>query len=270
MKYSLSAKVSKEYFIKADEVRLSWKDKEHIIDAIDLNPTAEYVLEINDIISDEDWKQVEQYYIMTKKKLKICLSKMNYDYCLQHKIPFFFAHSISEPWTAQALMNIGVCAIRITGELVHRLDLIQNWPVEIRIQPNRAGAPFNYKPEIGGWIRPEDLSNLDYAINICEFDVETRREEQALYRIYAEEHKWPGELYILIKDIKDQDVTNRMIPPEFQERRSTCGMRCQSGGHCRYCENVLKLANPNLLKQVKEYGSERIQTTVLYDTDASI
>jgi hypothetical protein len=43
-----------------------------------------------------------------------------------------------------------------------------------------------------------------------------------------------------------------MIPPEFQERRSNCHMRCQNGGHCHYCETITYLANPALLKPIKE------------------
>ena len=89
-------------------------------------------------------------------------------------------------------------------------------------------------------------------IDVCEFNVSTNREEQALYRIYAEQHEWPGELYMIVKDITNKDIFNRMIPPEFQERRSNCGMRCQVGGHCHFCDTITYLANPELLKPIKE------------------
>ena len=53
-------------------------------------------------------------------------------------------------------------------------------------------------------------------------------------------------------DIQDKTIANRMLPPEFQERRSNCRMRCQNGGYCHYCETVAYLANPALLKPIKE------------------
>lgn len=237
---------------KADEILVSWKDREHIIDLIEINPNAGYVLEITDNnLTDKDWEQVYQYYIMTQKKFKVCLSKLNYNYCREKGIPFFFQSAISEPWALNAFIRLGICSARISGELAHNLDYLDTLPIEIRVWPNKTCAPFNYKPIIGGWFRPEDLVNID-AIDICEFDVDNIREEQALYRIYAENHEWPGELYMLVKDIQDKTIYNRMIPPEFQERRSNCRMRCQSGGHCHYCETLTYLANPDLLRPVKE------------------
>ena len=202
-------------------------------------------------MKEEDWDKVQQFYIMTKKKMKVMLSKLNYDECLKRKIPFFFATAISEPWTLNALINIGICSARITGQLTHMLDYLDTLPIEIRVCANNSGAPFNYEPIIGGWFRPEDLEKLTM-IDVCEFESRDNKHEQALYRIYAEQHRWPGELYMLIKDIDDKEITNRMIPPEFQERRSNCGMRCQSGGHCHFCETITSLANPNLLKPLKE------------------
>lgn len=73
----------------------------------------------------------------------------------------------------------------------------------------------------GAWFRPEDLYKIE-AIDVCEFFHKDNRDEQALYRIYAENHEWPGELNLIIKDIEDKDILNRMLPPEFQEKRSNC------------------------------------------------
>ena len=217
---------------------------------MEINPKASYVLSI--LPGDTpDWDKVEQYYIMTQKKLKVALSKLDFTECLKRHIPFFFMSAVSEPWALNAMIDIGVCAARITGELAHNLDYLDTLPIEIRVWANSSGAPFGYKPLYGGWFRPEDLESLT-AIDVCEFNSDNNRREQALYRIYAEQHEWPGELYMLVSDIEDHNITNRMIPPEFQERRSNCRMRCQSGGHCHYCDTITYLANPTLLKPVKE------------------
>lgn len=150
-----------------------------------------------------------------------------------------------------ALVDFGVCDIRVGGSLVHQLDFLKTLPVNIRVFANNSTTWLGYKPIIGSWIRPEDLYKLD-AIDICEFFYRDMAEQQALYRIYAENKEWPGELYMIVKDIDDQRIMNRMIPPEFQERRSNCAMRCQSGSQCHYCETVAHLANPELLRPIKE------------------
>lgn len=189
---------------------------------------------------------------MTRKKLKVMLSLLNYDYCKKNNIPFFFSSPVGTGWEANALIDLGVCAIYITGYLAHQLDFVNTLPVEIRVFPNQSMAPFGFKPLYGSWFRPEDINNLTM-IDVC--DLTRRRdmrEEQALYRIYAEQKQWPGELYMLVKDIEDKEITNRMIPPEFQERRSNCGLKCQNGKSCHFCDTITYLAHPAFLRPVKE------------------
>ena len=219
---------------------------------MEINPEASYVLWIQDSITEEEWDKVYQYYIMTQKRFKVCLGNMIVEPCRKRGIPFYFEYPIQYGYEAEALIHgVGVCAIRIAGELAHNLDFVNTFPVEVRVCPYKAYAPWNYKPIVGGWFRPEDLENIE-AIDVCEIINIDNRKGQALYRIYAENHEWPGELYMLVDDIQDKTIYNRMIPPEFQERRSNCRMRCQSGGHCHYCETLTYLANPNLLRPVKE------------------
>ena len=219
---------------------------------MEINPEASYVLWIQDSITEEEWDKVYQYYIMTQKRFKVCLGNMIIEPCRKRGIPFYFEYPIQYGYEAEALIHgVGVCAIRIAGELAHNLDFVNTFPVEVRVCPYKAYAPWNYKPIVGGWFRPEDLENIE-AIDVCEIINIDNRKGQALYRIYAENHEWPGELYMLVDDIQDKTIYNRMIPPEFQERRSNCRMRCQSGGHCHYCETLTYLANPNLLRPVKE------------------
>ena len=219
---------------------------------MEINPEASYVLWIQDSITEEEWDKVYQYYIMTQKRFKVCLGNMIIEPCRKRGIPFYFEYPIQYGYEAEALIHgVGVCAIRIAGELAHNLDFVNTFPVEVRVCPYKAYAPWNYKPIVGGWFRPEDLEKIE-AIDVCEIINIDNRKGQALYRIYAENHEWPGELYMLIDDIQDKTIYNRMIPPEFQERRSNCRMRCQSGGHCHYCETLTYLANPNLLRPVKE------------------
>ena len=219
---------------------------------MEINPKASYVLWIYNELTDDEWDKVYQYYIMTQKKFKVCLGNMNIEPCRKRNIPFYFEYPVQYGYEAEALIyGVGVCAIRITGELAHNLDFVDSFPVETRVCPYKTYAPWNYKPIVGGWFRPEDLNDIT-AIDVCEIINVDNRRGQALYRIYAENHEWPGELYMLVDDIQDKTIYNRMIPPEFQERRSNCRMRCRSGGHCHYCETLTYLANPDIIRPIKE------------------
>lgn len=234
---------------------IEWRDHDAILDIMEINPNAIYILLISNLdeLTDKDWEQVNQYYIMTQKKIKVCfLNTQNHFPCLKYNIPFFFYFPVFTGWEANSLINLGVCAIYLGGQLSHQLDFVSTLPVEVRVWPNVSMAHSGYKPLIGSWFRPEDLYQIE-AIDVCDLTRKRdNREEQALYRIYAEQHAWPGELNMLVKDIQNDKIVNRMIPPEFQERRSNCGQRCQSGGHCHFCETITYLANPDLLRPVKE------------------
>lgn len=253
MKYCITARQTKEYLQKADEILVEWRDHDAILDILEINPAATIILHITDgTLNDKDWEQINEYYIMTKKQFKVMLTNLVATNCIKYGIPFFFSNPVYTAWEANAAINLGVCAIYIAGELAHQLDYVSTLNVEIRVWPNKALAPFDYKPLYGSWFRPEDMDKLDM-IDVCDF---TRRrdnaEEQALFRIYAEQKAWPGELNMIVKDIQNDKIVNRMIPPEFQERRSNCHLRCQSGGYCHFCDTVTYLANPKVLRPVKE------------------
>jgi hypothetical protein len=103
----------------------------------------------------------------------------------------------------------------------------------------------------GTWIRPEDVEVYENYISVIEFEDCDNRKEQALYRIYAEQHEWPGDVKMLISNVNAEGV-NRMIPPSFAEKRIKCKQRCQSTGSCHICHLLLKLADPIALKDYKE------------------
>ena len=256
MRYCLSATQSKDYLKKADEILLNWQNRDSIIDIIDINPNATIILFMEEVpaLLEEDWEKIKQDYIMTRNNLKLLFygpfQTENIVKAVENQIPFFFIYAASNPYDANALVNLGVSDIYITGRLAHQLDYVDTLPVQIRVIPQHAQAPFGYKPLLGAWFRPEDIENLKM-IDVCDFGFEeNKRRVQALYRIYAEEHEWPGELYMLVPEIEDKEIMNRMLPPDFQEKRSNCRMRCQEGGYCHICENYAYLAHSDLLKGI--------------------
>jgi hypothetical protein len=97
----------------------------------------------------------------------------------------------------------------------------------------------------GSWIRPEDV-DMYTAINVIEFADCDKKKEQALFRIYAEQHAWPGDINLLISNI-GKNCVNRMLPSTFTRARLVCGQRCVTGA-CQLCYRYFSLANPDLLK----------------------
>ena len=165
---------------------------------------------------------------------------------------------------------MGVCAARVTAPLTYYLDQLDTLPIEIRVFPAHSGINLENVDDFtglyGGWFRPEDFYKLDM-IDVAEFPDVPIKTEQVLYRIYAENHEWSGNLNMLIKNLNiNPDMVNRMLPPEFQEARSNCKQRCQSGSSCHLCDMYIAVANPDLIKQGLEATEEYISDNN-YDYD---
>lgn len=108
----------------------------------------------------------------------------------------------------------------------------------------------------GNWFRPEDVEAYSIYIDTIEFGSQPQKREQALFRIYAKEHEWPGDLGRIISDLNYVGV-NRMLNPEYTMKRMNCEMIC-SEGKCSICYNLLDLATE---KKVRELGPEFHETS---------
>ena len=260
MKYCLSSKVSKEYLKKADEIKIRYEDgkeEDYILNLLELIPELSIVLEMPSDkanITQKDWDNFQKYNTLCRTNFKIAF--WNIDKIARSHIKYNIKSFLYQPVYCfeqlHYLIDAGASDVRIAGELVHNLNLLDKFEITKRIFPNQSQLMKGIAPEVGSWIRPEDIENIPQ-IDICEFDEKKREREQALYRIYAEEHAWSGELNLLIEDIKTHEIMNRMLPPEFQEYRSNCGWKCITKKlNCHWCENNLFLANPNLYKEIKK------------------
>ena len=273
MRYCLQARETKEYLRKADEIMVDWRDHEIIIDYVQDYPEKMITLNCSPS-EDVDWQLVKQYSIMLKGNLQACLeSELDIDKAKDMGVKYFLPSLLRDFYSLNRYISLGVCAIRITAPLTHYLDELRKMDlhVEIRVFPNLPGIipTETCNGLTGGWFRPEDLYQLDDIIDVAEFAPGTPiKREQALYRIYAEDHQWSGALDLLIDDFTIKDMMNRMIPPEFQERRSNCRQRCQFGSrNCHYCELLIKLTNPEFLKPVKEQINGTAETVVEENTE---
>jgi hypothetical protein len=77
--------------------------------------------------------------------------------------------------------------------------------------------------------------------------------ERALFRIYSEQKKWPGELKMIITNL-GHDGYNRMLDSELTTARMHCRQKCAAKGSCQLCWRALRLADPD---KIRSYAEEQ-------------
>lgn len=174
-------------------------------------------------------------------------------YCEKEKIKFYFNFSVNTYSELLALKNINAEYAIIDAPLFHDIKNAAKVGIKLRVVPNVAYYASIPRAEgvRGSWIRPEDLNLYDSYISAIEFEDCDIKKEQALFRIYIEQKAWPGDLGKIITNL-DYPGVNRMISSDLTKRRMECGQRCYEGLHCRLCYHYLDLANPNLLRKLKQ------------------
>lgn len=256
MKYSLHNIVSISYLKKADEIYIPYKDRRAIPDYAKKYPKTALVLEVPPATQWE-FDELKEYYILSRERLTLCLPDMLDPRIEQIKsagIPFFWGYTITSFYELQTLVNFGVSQARIGAPIFFDTDALKKFNITKRVIANVAHEGYIPGADgiVGSWIRPEDVDQYEGAIDILEFADSKSHKEEALYRIYAEQHAWPGKVDMIITNIDAPLAYNRMLPPEFTTARLNCRQRCMSGGACQLCHRYIKLADPELIKNYME------------------
>ena len=259
MKFSLTNRQTSEYLRKADEILVQFRDRRALPDYAEKYPEAALVLEVPPA-SEWDLAEIKEYSILARGKLTLSLPEMTDPRIAELKennIPFFWGFSVSTWWELKALIELGVSQARIEAPLFFETDKLNKLckgKIELRAVANVAHE--GYLPHVNGitgsWIRPEDVEAYSKCFSTIEFRDCDNSKEQALFRIYAEQHNWPGKVEMLITNINAPLAYNRMLPPEFGQHRMNCGQRCMSGGACRLCHRYIHLADPDLIRNYAE------------------
>ena len=255
MKYCLRNRQIGEYLAKADEIKMEYRDYKSVPDLFEKYPEKNIIVQIK-YSDDVDWNELELYKRMRPDKFICCIaSPAQAEICKDLGIKFYCGFPIATFYELRRWINMGVCYVRLDAPLFFDLPTVAPICGET---PIRAVANVSYEVlwgdddgVCGPWIRPEDVEVYESYISVIEFEDCDNRKEQALYRIYAEQHEWPGDVKMLISNVHAEGV-NRMIPPSFAEKRIKCKQRCKSTGSCHICHLLLKLANPTALKNYKE------------------
>lgn len=253
MKYCLNSRQEAAYLQKADEIKVEFRDRDIISDLIEKYPGKDIILMCyyNEIT---DWKKIEQWNILSRQHFIMCLSSISdAQECKARNIPFYFGYPVKTYYELRAMKDLGVRYVRLGEPLFFEMDMVRSIGVPVRAIPNIAYIDgFPRKDGVcGTWIRPEDLYLYDDYVETIEFEDTDVKREQALYRIYAEQKNWPGDLNLIITNLQYEGL-NRIIVPDMAEKRLNCGQRCQKTSNCKLCYRALSLAMPDKIRDYME------------------
>lgn len=254
MKYSISSRQQIEYLEKCDEIKVFWNDRDIIFDLVEKYPSklinlCRYYTHSHE--DEIDWEEIEKYKILTNNNFVFGLSRLDeIKICKKNNIQFYYLDPARSFRELRALKDMGAKWAIIDAPLFFQMDKVKEIGINLRIPANLSirGALPHTDGVPGPWIRPEDVNLYEPYIDTIEFGRVNLEQERALFRIYAEQKHWPGDLSLIIQDINYPGV-NRMIPPTLAEKRLNCAQRCQENGQCKLCWRVLDLANPDLLRE---------------------
>ena len=253
MKYSVSSRQQPEYLQKCDEIKVMWNDRNIIFDLTEKYPgktinLCRYLIHSNE--DDIDWSEIKKFKTLARDNFVFGLTYIDEIIeCKAHDIEFYYLEPIRSFRELQGLKLFGAKWAFIDAPLFFQMDKVRAVGLPVRVTANISiREAFPYVDGVPGpWIRPEDVEAYEPYVDTIEFSRVNLDQERALFRIYAEQKKWPGELGLIVQDINYLG-TNRMIPPDLVEKRLNCGQKCMENGNCRLCWRILDLANPDLLR----------------------
>ena len=257
MKYSVSSRQQPEYLQKCDEIKVMWNDRNIIFDLTEKYPgktinLCRYLIHSNE--DDIDWSEIKKFKTLARDNFVFGLTYIDEMIeCKANGIDFYYLEPIRSFRELQGLKLFGVKWAFIDAPLFFQMDKVRAVGIPVRVTANiSVREAFPYADGVPGpWIRPEDVEAYEPYVDTIEFSSVNLDQERALFRIYAEQKKWPGELGLIVQDINYLG-TNRMIPPDLVEKRLNCGQKCMENGNCRLCWRILDLANPDLLRDYQK------------------
>ena len=245
MKFCLNSRVSSQYLKTADQIKVAYRDFASIPGVIEKYPDTEIIVSLPNPPTDKELEELRNYNKIHQGGLKLAFSF--FPLPEHHEgLHFYTSYPVESFSEANALISAGSECIKPSGSIFFQMDRLKKLNTQIRLTPNQPWLSLVPRENgiCGQWIRPEDLYLYDSLSDpIVEFDLCRVQEEEALYRIYSEDHKWSGPLSYLVQNLND-NALNRLLEKGIGITRMNCGHKCQDPtGSCRICPNAFKLAN---------------------------
>lgn len=164
----------------------------------------------------------------------------------KEEIPFFFQTHATSLDIFHGLMELGVSDIYIVEELGFSLSKLGQIAsakgISIRVYADICQSSWEgADPLKSFFIRPEDVPAYEPYVDVIEFYTKDFSRAEVLYRAYAQDKKWFGDLKYLITGL-DVEVDSRRILPIFGEIRTKCEKRCMKGGDCSICSRIVDVS----------------------------
>lgn len=258
MLYCLSGRQPRELLRKADQIKVEMRDYRALPMYLEDYPDKEIILDFEELPENFQWEFLEE---INNGNLVCALNRLDFiSFCKKHNLKFYYKYPVTSFYEIYNLKMSGCCYVVIGSVLVHYLDKVAIYKVPVRFYPNLAYEPYmaNKDGIIGGWVRPEDIEAYGKYISVSEFYAPKSLEKEAsLFHIYAENKQWPGNLNLLIDNLK-VDCDNRIIydAEHFAERRMNCEHKCLIGKHCDYCYKQV-LGSEKLIQSYIVYKEEK-------------
>lgn len=264
MKFCLSSRQEDSYLRKADEIKFFYRDRKAIPDFIEKYPMAVLILVHSSLDDEINWNEIKDYSVLARGNFIFCVDTVQDCIAAEElEIKHYHNAAVKTPYELNALKNLNVCYALVDAPLFFDTEYLKEAGVPIRAIPNMSqkdGLPRE-NGIVGSWIRPEDLHFYNDVIAAVEFEDLTEdrekyyRKERAMYRIYAEQKHWPGDLGMLVGDLHFSAL-NRVIHPDVTRARLHCKQKCENGGHCRLCYRALTMANQQEILEYREKMKE--------------
>lgn len=257
MKYCLWSRLNKSYLEKADEIIVNYRDRDIIYDYFENYPDKNIILKLNnDDDTNIDWNQMDTMNKLSRGRFIVCLWRASDIELVRNLgIPFYVDYELYSYQEVYELKEKGACYIKVGGSLFFDLPKVSKYGIAIRINPCCISSLLedNKKACCYPWIRPEDIELYENYISTIEFNETDIKRAEALYRVYAERHNWPGSLSYIIQN-PAFSALNRLIGPEVAQSRLACQQECLRSGTCHICERAFKIASS--IKELEEYAAD--------------
>lgn len=240
MKYCVSSRQPMSVLKKVDEIRVTWKDKDYVLDLVEKCPDKTIILEWDG--SNPEWKNWQMY---SEKFAGFILCIQNLflaDILNQEGVKWYWGYPITSFAELQGVVALEPAYVELGPPLsfsLKKVKAVTDIPCRMVVNdPKPLHMPVADTIK-GQYVRPEDISVYEEWIDCVEFKTESLKEESAYFKLYSEQKNWPGNLNLIIKDL-GMNVDNRGILEDFGERRANCGQRCMEGRGCGYCKLALE------------------------------
>ena len=160
---------------------------------------------------------------------------------------FFVDTSFSaSSWSAlNFLIESGVSDVFISNDLSYDLANVRRYcdkaKINMRVVINQIQNTNN-----DGWLgskivfyRPNDTEFISQYFDACEFAADTKY-IKGLITAYFENENWEGNINNIVPN--SFALHNNSIPPDWTGLKSSCKMRCMTGGNCHMCDNLYDIA----------------------------